>query len=133
MNASRDARFVPTTAARPKSLSFRSALRALGFLFHEISYVALSCSVPNLGKICEALGLSKSGARRALKQRTELKLRPEGFAANTEFMPTAADLLLDDDDFNEKLRPISYTISKLCEIMKKMYNCMSGPVWACHT
>ena len=51
--------------------------------------------MPNLEKIAAALGLAQTGAKQKLASRIEAKLRNVGFPGNTEFKPTAADLLLD--------------------------------------
>ena len=51
--------------------------------------------------------MRSDGAAHTLKVRIELKLRDIRFEDNTDFQPSAEDLQLCDEDFNEKFEGVA--------------------------
>ena len=68
----------------------------------------------NLKRMCAALGERSDGPKPRLQARVEAKLRALDFAADESFKPTAADIALPLDDFNDKYqnKPV-YSIATL--------------------
>ena len=72
----------------------------------------------NLKKIASALEVGSHGSAHVLKIRIELKLRELHFEDDTEFKPTAGDLQLSDEEFNNKFeRERPYSISAMVRIL----------------
>ena len=63
-------------------------------------------ALPPLKRMCDALGLRNDGQSAALSNRIEAKLRELKFEQNTSFVPTAADVILGLEDFNEKFEHV---------------------------